>query len=184
MTTPARDRRRTPGSGGPPVGAAERSPRDRGVADGRRAPRGYGIEGTAALQPQEVRDRPAVPRLRVAPPRPVAVPRAPFVVLVLAVVIGGVLGILLLNTKINENAFRLDDLHGKQAALGLQEQQLRRELAEKGSAGNLEAEARRLGLVPADQLAYLRLPDGRVIGVPRPASGQPSVTSQTANGGR
>jgi hypothetical protein len=120
----------------------------------------------------------------VAPPAPVAVPRAPFVLLVLVLVVGGVLGILLLNTKINENAFRLDDLHRQQAALQLKEQQLRGELAAKETAGNLEAEARRLGLVPAGTPAYLRLPDGRVIGVPQPATGQPSVTSQTATGGR
>src|SRR5262245_19365585 len=56
-------------------------------------------------------------RLRASPPLPVAVPHAPFIGLVLVLVISGVLGILMINTKINENSFRLDDLQDKQAAL-------------------------------------------------------------------
>jgi hypothetical protein len=111
----------------------------------------------------------------VAPPTPVSLPRPAFLVLVVAIVVGGVLGVLLLNTKINENAFRLDDLRAGQAALDLQEQQLAQALAEKESPGNLAAEARRLGLVPAGTPAFIRLPDGRVVGVPRPAGGAGSA---------
>lgn len=146
--------------------------------------RGYRVEGTAALAADATRDRPADrrSRLTVAPPPPVFPPRAPFVVLVLVLVIGGVLGILMLNTKINENAFRLADLQRQDSQLDLQEQQLARDLAEKSSSGSLEAAARRLGLVPSGKPAYLRLPDGRVFEVPQPASGEPSVTSQTAGG--
>jgi hypothetical protein len=105
-----------------------------------------------------------------APPSPVALPRASFLVLVLGLVVAGVLGILVLNTKINENAFRLDDLRAQQAALDLQEQQLAQELAEKESPGNLAAAAKRLGLVPAGTPAFITLPNGRVVGVPQPAS--------------
>lgn len=93
------------------------------------------------------------------PPPPVAVPRAPFVVLVLVVVVGGVLGILLLNTKINENAFVLEDLRQRQEALDQREQQLAQEVAQASSTTQLVAAARRLGLVDrGDDLEYLRLP--------------------------
>jgi uncharacterized membrane-anchored protein YhcB (DUF1043 family) len=80
------------------------------------------------------------------PPPPVAVPRAPFVVLVLLVVIGGVLGILLLNTKINENAFVLHELRQEQATLDQRQQQLEEEIARAKSTTQLEAAARQLGL--------------------------------------
>jgi len=105
----------------------------------------------------------------VAPPAPVALPRPAFLALVVALVVGGVLGVLLLNTKINQNSFRLDDLRAQQAALDLQEQQLSQQLAELESPGNLAAAARRLGLVPAGTPAFIRLPEGRVVGVPAPA---------------
>jgi len=80
------------------------------------------------------------------PPPPVAVPRAPFVVLVLLVVIGGVLGILLLNTRINENAFTLHELRQEQATLDQRQQELEEEIAQAKSTAQLAAAARRLGL--------------------------------------
>jgi hypothetical protein len=111
------------------------------------------------------------PRLRVAPPAPVTTPRAPFVLLVLVLVVGGVLGILVLNTKINENAFQLHDLRDQQAALDVDEQQLVREIAQKEAPNNLAAASIQYGMVPSNQPAYLKLPDGRLIGMPQP--GQP-----------
>jgi cell division protein FtsB len=92
------------------------------------------------------------------PPAPVPVPRAPFVVLVLLVVVGGVLGILLLNTKINENAFVLHELRQQQAELDQRQQRLEQEIAQASSTAQLAAAARRLGLVDrSDDLAHLRL---------------------------
>jgi hypothetical protein len=128
-------------------------------------------------------DQSPVPRLKVAPPPPVTVPQAPFVGLILAVVVGGVLGILVVNTKINENSFRLDKLQKQQATLDLQQQQLEKEIARSEAPGNLTAQARKLGLVESGPPAFIRLPDGRVIGVPQPADGQPAITSQQGTGG-
>ncbi|MFC0003288.1 hypothetical protein [Micromonospora siamensis] len=152
-----------------------------------RGAREFPTQGSAALRPAE---RPAKretaaagPRLRVAPPAPISVPRAPFAALVVLLVVGGVLGILLVNTKINENAFRLEKLHEQQAKLDLDQQQLEKEIAAAEAPGNLAANARKLGLVESDEPAYIRLPDGRVIGVPQPATGQPAITSPQGAGG-
>ncbi|MEV0394342.1 hypothetical protein [Polymorphospora rubra] len=161
---------------------------------GSRGGREFPTQGSAALNPREqaweavaepagaeVDARPA-PRLRVAPPRPVAVPRAPFVAMILVLVVGGVLGILVINTKINENAFRLDGLQTEQAALDVREQKLEREIAQHEAPGNLTARARQLGLVESKQPAFIRLPDGQVIGIPKPAGGEPAITSQQGAG--
>jgi hypothetical protein len=139
----------------------------------------YAVAGTSALAPAPAEGLVGPSRgsgLRVAPPAPVRAPRAPFVSLVLVLVIGGVLGILVLNTKINENAFRLHDLQKQQVALDERKQQLADELAQRESPNSLAAQARRLGLVRADTPAYLHVPDGRVAGSPAPALGTPSVT--------
>ena len=119
----------------------------------------------------------------MAPPPPVRVPRAPFAALIVVLVVGGVLGILVVNTKINENAFKLQQLQQQQARLDVEQQQLEKEIAEAEAPGNLTAEARKLGLVEAGEPAYIRLPDGKLIGVPQPADGQPAITSQQGNGG-
>jgi hypothetical protein len=178
--------------------------RARGSALGGTGPGGteYEVQGSAALQPRR-RDRTVddasfagaspggvspggassggaageAPRLRVAPPAPVSAPRAPFVALVLVLVVVGVLGILVLNTKINENAFKLQDLHDRQNTLNLQEQKLQQELAQQESPNSLAAAARQLGLVPADTPAFIRLPDGQTLGVPRPATGAQSASA-------
>lgn len=164
VTTLPNNRQRTPTQGGPPSGGrtAERSQ--------------YLTDGATALAPQPAavpvpRRGPAElpPRLRVAPPVPVTAPRAPFVALVLVLVIAGVVGILVLNTKIAENAFRLDDLHKTQSSLDREEQRLQSDLAEKESPAMLAAQATRLGLGPSRTLAFIVLPDGRTIGVPGPA---------------
>jgi hypothetical protein len=129
-------------------------------------------------QHQPERNREQRPKLRLAPPPPVSGLRVPFMVMILVLVIAGVVGILALNQKINENAFKLDKLRAEQAKLDRQEQNLDEQIAERESPGNLAAAARKLGLVPAGAPAFIRLPDGRIIGVPQPADGQPSITSQ------
>ncbi|MFC0528828.1 hypothetical protein [Phytohabitans kaempferiae] len=118
-----------------------------------------------------------VPWLRVAPPLPVTVPRAPFIALILVVVVGGVLGILVVNTKINENAFRLTELRQRQSALDVREQQLKQQIARSEDPGSLIAAARKQGLVQGKPV-QIRLPDGRLTGMMVPATDAPSITSQ------
>jgi hypothetical protein len=179
MTLPYRRQQVTPRSGG------------RIAGDRRAADRGYAGDhpvtaGNTALAPKPdvrtVPSRPTLPRLRVAPPAPVSMPRAPFVATVLVAVITGVVGILVLNTKINENAFRLEALQQQQGKLDRAEAQLTKDLADRESPNNLAAAAKRLGLVPAGSPAFIRLPDGKILGVPGPAQGQPSA-SGTPSGG-
>ncbi len=171
-TSTATTKRRNPARGTPP---------SRRLAE--HEDRELATRGATALAPAPAR-RPRTgkgkPGLRVAPPAPVTVPRAPFVALVLVVVVAGVMGILVLNTKINENAFRLSHLQTQQSSLNQQEQQLDQQLAALDSPNSLAAAARRLGLVPAGTPAYITMPDGTVVGVPQPATGLPSVTGQQA----
>jgi hypothetical protein len=172
------------------VGSSGRGAASR-MADGLRG-RGRSVaapvDGTGALQldsPVRVLVEPApaaTPRLRVAPPAPVSVPRAPFIALVVAVVIAGVFGILMINTKTNENTFRISKLQEQQADLDHQQQQLEQQIADFESPGSLHAAARKLGLVQAATPASIRLPDGKIVGVPKPPDGSPAITSQQANG--
>ncbi|HEX6684463.1 MAG TPA: hypothetical protein VF062_16795 [Candidatus Limnocylindrales bacterium] len=115
---------------------------------------------------------------RLAPPMPVAVVRTPFVILVIMTVIAGVVGILVLNTEITENAFKLSAMRKEQVLLDEREQHLKQLISSYESPGSLAAAAAKLGLVEAGPPAFIVLPDGRTIGVPKPATGTPSITSQ------
>jgi hypothetical protein len=180
-------------TGGPAAGrGASTAGRTAGGARGARRPsdRVAPVAGTAALQldtAPEVTAAPsaqpaAQPRLWVAPPAPVRVPRARFAAVVVGVVVAGVFGILLINTKTNENTFEIDRLQDQQAALDTQEQQLDKEIAAYEAPGNLDAAAKRLGLVQAGTPAYIRLPDGKVLRVPKPGEGSQSRAYQPGTG--
>ncbi|WP_025617893.1 hypothetical protein [Salinispora cortesiana] len=195
MTIDKRDRRngagggqRTPRAGGRT--AAERAtragtqtlPAGRPGATRAGGTRAFPTQGTAALRPS-ARTSTRTTRLRVAPPAPVSVPRAPFATLVVVLVVGGVLGILLVNTKINENAIRLSQLQREQTTLNLKQQQLNQQITEAKAPGNLLEAARKLGLVELEP-GYIQLPDGgAAIDVPQPGSGLASGAGQPGSGG-
>ncbi len=172
-TTTRRSPARTGNRVAPPAGRSVTATRQQFSTDGATAL-------APASAPAPARRGKGRGQLRVAPPAPVSAPRAPFVALVLVVVVAGVLGILVLNTKINENAFRLAHLEDQQNTLDEQEQQLNRQLADDSSPTNLYALARAQGMVNLGQPAYITLPNGKVIGVPQPANGAPSVTGRQA----
>jgi hypothetical protein len=179
VTTLPADRQRRSQQGAPRSGGRTTG-RDAEEFDQPR--RGHPIDGVTALQPDhETTNEPADQheasqpksqspgRLRVAPPAPVSAPRAPFVALVLVLVLAGVVGILVLNTRIAENAFKLDALKTKQAGLDRDEDRLRSDLANKESPVTLASRAKQLGLVPSRTPAFLVLPDGTKLEMPGPS---------------
>lgn len=192
MTIDKRDRRngagggqRTPRSGGRVAAerAGAQTPAGRPGTTRARGTRVFPTQGTAALRPSARTANTRTTRLRVAPPAPVSVPRAPFATLVVVLVVGGVLGILLVNTKINENAIRLSQLQKEQTTLNLQQQQLNQQITEAEAPGNLLEAARKLGLVELEP-GYVQLPDGGVaIDVPQPGSGSAAEVGQPGTGG-
>ncbi len=137
---------------------------------------------SAARQPQ--RKAAARPSLRVVPPAPRRESRAPFAILSLVIVGTGLLALLLLNTVVAQNSFRLHELDRRAVLLHEREQQLRREVAQLESPETLAARAAELGLQPGTAPAFLRLVDGSVLGKPSvakaPAVVRPSAPAPTA----
>lgn len=120
-----------------------------------------------AVQPQRLpvpRPRPPRPPLQLVRPRPARPARTPFVVVLLAVGGLGLLTLLLLNTVVAQDAFRLYALQTSGVALNEQEQQLQKEVDIEESPARLAERARRLGMVAGGDPLFLQLPDGRVLG--------------------
>lgn len=131
---------------------------------------------TAPARTDAARARPprsAEPRLHLVPSPTLRPPKAPFVVLVVGLLSAGLVALLYLNTAIAENSFRMHDLQQRTAALNLQEQQLQREIDDLEAPGALAAKARKMGMVPAGNPAFIQLPDGTILGVPAPAKSPP-----------
>jgi hypothetical protein len=109
--------------------------------------------------------------------------RTPFAVLVVGLIVGGMALLLALNTASAANELRRNDLAGRDAGVGAQVQQLEIDVAASAAPGNLAQAAAALGMVPAENPAFLVIgSDGsvRVLGSPAPVSAQP-VVQQSAH---
>ncbi len=107
-------------------------------------------------------------RLTVVPVTRTPTPRVPFVVLVSAVALIGMIGLLLFNTSLQQASFAEAKLTDKAAALADREETLRMELDELRDPQRIATRAQRMGMVIPAAPAFLRL-DGTVVGEPRPA---------------
>jgi len=105
---------------------------------------------------------------RLFPQGPGQAARTPFVLLVVFLLGGGLIGLLVLNSALSEGGFRLDDLQKDTKSLTDEEQALQRDVDAYAAPDALQRRARELGMVPGGDPAFLN-PDGTVKGVPGPA---------------
>jgi cell division protein FtsB len=97
--------------------------------------------------------------------------RTPFVLLVVLLLGGGLIGLLLLNSAVSAGSFKLDDLQKDTKSLTDEEQALQRDIDSYSAPEALQRRARELGMVPGGDPAFLN-PDGTVKGVPSAAAEQ------------
>ncbi|MFC6285601.1 hypothetical protein ACFP3Q_00725 [Nocardioides sp. GCM10027113] len=109
-------------------------------------------------------------RLTVVPRRRTRAPRMPFVVLVSLVLLGGVVGLLLFNTSMQQASFAATALEQQASTLSAREQTLEMELDVLRDPQHVAEEAQAMGMVPARNPAFLSLSDGTVLGEPAPAA--------------
>ena len=107
-------------------------------------------------------------RLTVVPATRTRAPRVPFVVLVSAIALAGVIGLLLFNTSLQQASFAEAKLSDKAAALADREETLRMELDDLRDPQQIASRAQEMGMVIPAAPAFLRL-DGTVVGTPRAA---------------
>jgi hypothetical protein len=129
---------------------------------------------STVFSPQKARVTPAPatkqePKLRVVYGAPFRPPRMPFVIFVVALLAAGLVGLLLLNTELQRGTFQVTALNQQADQLRDQQEQLEREVRTLESPQNLADRALRMGMVPNQNPVFLRLSDGRVLGVPEEA---------------
>ena len=108
-------------------------------------------------------------RLTVVPRRAPRATRVPFVVLVSLLLVTGVAGLLAFNTSMQQASFAATALEQQAAVLAAQEQSLQMDLERLRDPQRVAVAARRMGMVPPSNPAFLRLSDGKVLGNPTPA---------------
>ncbi|MEU6758727.1 hypothetical protein [Streptomyces sp. NPDC046685] len=135
--------------------------------------------GQAARLGRALGARPVRPA-RPAGPRPGGqAARMPFVLLVVALLGGGLISLLLLNSALNEGSFQLTKLKKETTVLTDEEQALQRDVDAYSAPDALQRRAQELGLVPGGSPVFIG-PDGKVAGTavaaepPAPPSPSPS----------
>lgn len=94
--------------------------------------------------------------------------RMPFVLLVVALLAGGLISLLLLNSALNEGSFHLSRLKKETTAVTDEEQALQRDVDAYSAPDALQRRARELGLVPGGSPVFIG-PDGTITGSAAPA---------------
>jgi hypothetical protein len=103
-----------------------------------------------------------------------------FAALCMLLLTGGLVALLMLNTAMAEGSFTLNHLQNTSGELADTQQALTQAIDAQRAPANLAARAARLGMVPADSAAFLRLADGKILGVASPAKRDPGFTVVTA----
>jgi hypothetical protein len=151
---------------------------------GRAAARSGPVPRTAPrTQPRPASRAVPRPELRLVPGAVAARPRrrtvsalrhkrAPFVLLVVALLVGTTLGLLILNTAIAVDSLKATQLRAENAERAQEVQRLEQQVVSAGTPGEIARAAVAAGLVPAGPAAYLVIePDGSSVlrGTPAPA---------------
>lgn len=121
----------------------------------------------------------AIP-LRVVSGRAARSSGSVFAVLCALALAAGLLVLLLLNTSIAQRSFVLHDLQRTAANLSDRQDALRQQLTLESAPAVLARRAAAMGMVPAQSAAFLRLPDGAVLGVASRAQAGQRFTVVTA----
>ncbi|MFJ8016652.1 hypothetical protein [Streptomyces sp. NPDC096339] len=99
--------------------------------------------------------------------------RTPFVLLVVALLAGGLISLLLLNSALNEGSFQLSKLKKETTALTDEEQALQRDVDGYSAPDALQRRAQELGLVPGGSPVFIGA-DGKVAGTAAEAEPPPA----------
>ena len=101
--------------------------------------------------------------------------RVPFVALVSLVLLGGVIGLLLFNTSMQQAAFATTALEQQAGTLSARQQTLEMELDVLRNPQRVAEQAQAMGMVPSGTPAYLMLADGKVLGQPTAGHARPTT---------
>lgn len=92
-----------------------------------------------------------------------------FLGLCVVLLLGGFVGVLMLNTAMAKGSYTMRDLQRRSDQLADTQDALRHSIDGVSGPGPLAQRARALGMVPAATPAFLRLSDGKVLGVAKKA---------------
>lgn len=119
--------------------------------------------------------------LRLVPQPRARMARLPFLTLLIVMVAAGMVGLLLLNTSLQNQAFQASQLRRQAAEMSYAVGELEGLLTEAESTRELSRKATALGMRPNRDIAFVEVPTGVISGEPRASDGLylPSALTRT-----
>ena len=114
-------------------------------------------------------------RLSVVPRQAQKAARVPFVTLVSLLLVGGVVGLLLFNTSMQQASFTATAMEQRANVLDAREQSLQMQLERLRDPQKVATRAKKLGMVPASAPVFIRLADGKTLGRPVAAAAEDAM---------
>ena len=105
--------------------------------------------------------------------------RTPFIVFVTALLGGGLICLLVINTILAAGSYQITSLQQAQAARAQQVQVLKQQVAEDSAPSMIAKRARELGMVVPPLTKFLNLKSGQIIRQPATEAGVPAVPGYT-----
>jgi cell division protein FtsL len=140
--------------------------------------------GHARSVPRQA-SRPPLPRLRAVAPI-ARVPRLPFLLLTLALIVAGVFGLVALNVSVNQQSFQISELQRQNRAAETRWTTLQAEVDRLKAPARIARAAADARLVPAGRSRVVAWPGstarGRAVASPGAASSPPAPGAGLANG--
>ena len=95
----------------------------------------------------------------------------PFLLTIGAMLLGGLVGLLMFNTSMQNVAFQQNALQAEATDLAAQQQTLDMQLASLNDPQHIASTAKKLGMVIPQTVAFIKIPNGQILGTPTPADG-------------
>ena len=109
--------------------------------------------------------------LRPVPARQGGLGRLPFMLILAGVLVAGLVGLLMLQTRVQEQSFDLRQLQSKATALSYRQAQLEAQVQQKATPAEIARQATSLGMVPNPYAVYIDVRTGTVVGTQRTVRG-------------
>jgi len=180
--------RASAGSPSPVLPGRSRPARRRATGPGPGRPAGPGQARPAAPAPERAAGQPRPPGAGTragtqagawAGAPSAAIARTPFIVFVTALLGGGLICLLVINTILAAGSYQITSLQQAQTARAQQVQALKQQVAEESAPSVIAKRARQLGMVEPPLTKFLNLNTGRIIRQPATERGVPAVPGYT-----
>jgi hypothetical protein len=126
---------------------------------------------TALLAPRTPREASAKPALKALGKPKSRLSRIPFLLILAGILAAGMVGMLILSTTLQDQAFAVESKQSEANVLASKVSSLETQVAEARSVNSLAGKAEKLGMRPNPYTVPIRLSDGKVLGKAREVTG-------------